>query len=271
MKKWALFLLTIVVLTVLAACGSKDEGTKEKADAVTTLKVGTVPQPHAEILDHIKEDLKKDGVELEYVMVNSGRQTNEQTAQGDLDVNYFQHVPYMELINKEAGIDLVSVVNVHIEPIGVYSTKIKDIKELKEGAKISLSSDAANFSRVLQLFASNGLIELAKKEGTYTVDDITKNDKNLKFIGVQAEMLNRTVEDVDAAAIATNYALEAGFVPNNDALILEGTDTDFANILTARKDNKDSKAVKTLAKWLTSDKTKKFIEEKYEGAVIPAF
>lgn len=168
----------------------------------------------------------------------------------------------------------MKVVGVHIEPFGVYSKKIKSIDELPKGAKIAIPKDPVNFSRALQLFAANGLIELNESSNTnknYTVQDIKKNEKKLQFIPVDGPLLVRSLDDVEAAAINTNYALEAGLKPKKDALIIEGDKSPYVNILVARPDNKDSDAIQKLAKALTSPEVKKFIEDKYDGAVVPAF
>lgn len=161
---------------------------------------------------------------------------------------------------------------VHIEPFGVYSKKIKSIGELSDGAKVAIPKDPVNFSRALQLFAANNIIELdGSKSGDYTIEDITKNDKKIEFIAVDSPLLVHSLDDVEASAINTNYALEGGLKPLDDALIIEGKDSPYVNILVARPDNKDDKAIQKLANALTTEKVKEFILDKYEGAVVPAF
>lgn len=275
--KWLSITLLALLLLVLGACG-KDEktatSTQNKADEKkeVTLKISASSTPHAEILEYIAPDLEKEGVKLDIVITQDGIQTNQQTANGELDANFFQHTPYLNQVNKDSGLNLVSVVGVHIEPFGVYSKKIKSIDELSEGAKVAVPKDPVNFSRALQLFAANKIIELdSKTTGDYTVEDITKNDKKIEFVPVDGPLLVRSLDDVEASAINTNYALEAGFKPKEDALIIEGNDSPYVNILVARPDNKDDEAIQKLAKALTTDKVKKFIEDKYKGAVVPAF
>ncbi|MED4884236.1 MetQ/NlpA family ABC transporter substrate-binding protein [Bacillus smithii] len=281
MRKFYLLVLFTVLFAILVGCGKNEalvngkesKGTTEKK--TVTLKIGASSTPHAEILEFIKPKLEKEGVKLDIKIINDGILTNEQTANGELDANYFQHTPFLKQTNKDSSLNLVKVVGVHIEPFGVYSKKIKSIDELPKGAKIAIPKDPVNFSRALQLFAANGLIELNESSNTnknYTVQDIKKNEKKLQFIPVDGPLLVRALDDVEAAAINTNnYALEAGLKPKKDALIIEGDKSPYVYILVARPDNKDSDAIQKLTKALTSPEVKKFIEDKYDGAVVPAF
>ncbi|WHY68802.1 MetQ/NlpA family ABC transporter substrate-binding protein [Neobacillus sp. SuZ13] len=279
MKKILLPFLPILILigVVLSGCGvNKETSTTAKGSSQkeAVLKVGASSTPHAEILKFIEPELKKQGIKLDIVVINDGIQTNQQTANGELDANYFQHIPYLNQVNKDSGLDLVSVKGIHIEPFGVYSKKIKSIDNLSDGAKIAIPKDPVNFSRALQLFAANGLIELKQKEKDnfdYTLEDITKNDKHLKFIGVDGPVLVRSLDDIEAAAINTNYALEGGFKPKKDALIIESDQSPYVNILVADKSRKNDKNIQKLAKALTTEEVRKFIEDKYQGAVVPAF
>ncbi|MED1469828.1 MetQ/NlpA family ABC transporter substrate-binding protein [Bacillus salipaludis] len=271
------FLPIVLLIGVLAGCGidKKTSATaKSSSQKEVVLKVGAASTPHAEILKFIEPTLEKQGIKLDIVVINDGIQTNQQTANGELDANYFQHIPYLNQVNKDSGLDLVSVKGIHIEPFGVYSKKIKSIQDLSKGAKIAIPKDPVNFSRALQLFAANGLIELKQKQKdnfNFTLEDITKNDKHLQFIGVDGPVLVRSLDDVEAAAINTNYALEGGFKPKKDALIIEGDKSPYVNILAAKKSRKNDKNIQKLADALTTEKVKKFIEDKYQGAVVPAF
>lgn len=280
MKKNFLFtFITVFILVILSACNdsngekqaTENESTNKEKE-ITTLKVGASSVPHAEVLEYLADDLEKDGVKLQIELVTDGTQTNQSTADGELDFNYFQHTPYLEEVNKQSGLNLVNVAGIHIEPFGVYSKKITDINDLPQKAKVSVPNDAVNFSRALLLFADNGIIELdTNKKGNYTIEDITKNDKEIEFIGVDGPLLNRSLEDVDAAAINTNYALEGGFNPVEDALIIEDSNSPYVNIIAALPDRKDDPAIQTVVKWLTSEKARKFFEKEYGGAVVPAF
>lgn len=275
--KWLSVAFLSLVLLVLGACGKeevKPTSTESKAKTTeeVTVKISASSTPHAEILEYIAPDLEKEGVKLDVVITEDGIQTNQQTADGELDANFFQHTPFLEQVNKDSGLELVNVVGVHIEPFGVYSKKIKSITELSKGAKVAVPKDPVNFSRALLLFADNHIIELdSEKTGDYTIEDITKNDKKIEFIAVDGPLLVRSLDDVEASAINTNYALEAGFQPTKDALIIEGSESPYVNILVSRPDNKDDEAIQKLAKALTSEKVRTFIEDKYKGAVVPAF
>ncbi|WP_430189121.1 MetQ/NlpA family ABC transporter substrate-binding protein [Peribacillus frigoritolerans] len=273
--KWLSVMVLTVVLLVLGACGSNEQTSSESKgdkDEEVTLKIGAASIPHAEILEFIAPDLEKQGVKLDVVISTDGIQTNQQTADKELDANFFQHTPYLEQVNKDSGLNLVNVKGVHIEPFGVYSKKIKSIGELSDGARVAVPKDPVNFSRSLQLFAANNIIELdASKSGDYTIEDITKNDKKIEFIPVDSPLLVHSLDDVEASAINTNYALEGRLKPLDDALIIEGKDSPYVNILVARPDNKDDKAIQKLANALTTEKVKEFILDQYEGAVVPAF
>jgi D-methionine transport system substrate-binding protein len=237
-----------------------------------TIKVGATPEPHARILEFVKEKLASEGVNLEIVVFNDYVQPNVQLYEKQLDANYFQHVPYLEEFNAEKGYDLVKVVGVHIEPIGAYSEKISSIDELKDGAKIAIPNDATNGGRALALLAKHNLLTLKDGVGILaTVQDIVDNPKKLEIVELEAATLPRVLPDVDVAVINTNYALEAGLVPTRDALFIEDSDSPYVNILTARPDNKDDEAIRKLAAALNSAEVKQFIEETYEGAVVPAF
>ncbi|WP_144527930.1 MetQ/NlpA family ABC transporter substrate-binding protein [Peribacillus simplex] len=273
--KWLSVTILTIALLVLGACGNNEQtGSESKGDKdeVVTLKISAASIPHAEILEFIAPDLEKQGVKLDVVISTDGIQTNQQTANKELDANFFQHTPYLEQVNKDSGLNLVNVKGVHIEPFGVYSKKIKSIGELSDGAKVAIPKDPVNFSRALQLFAANNIIELdGSKSVDYTIEDITKNDKKIEFIAVDSPLLVHSLDDVEASAINTNYALEGGLKPLDDALIIEGKDSPYVNILVARPDNKDDKAIQKLANALTTEKVKEFILDKYEGAVVPAF
>lgn len=270
MKKWALAVLSLSLVAVLGACGEKPA--TESSDGSVTLRVGASPEPHSQMLEHIKPALEKEGVKLEIVEFTDYVLPNQQVAQKQLDANFFQHKPYLDSEVEKRGMDLVSVVAVHVEPLGAYSKKIKSVDELQDGAVVAIPNDPSNAGRALALMAQNGLIKLQdanKLEAT--VKDITENPKNLNIKEVEAAMLPRMLDEMDMAIINTNYALEAGLDPTKDAIFIENKDNPYANLLVARPDNKDSEAIQKLAKALTSDDVKKFIEEEYKGAVIPAF
>ncbi|KTT39340.1 methionine ABC transporter substrate-binding protein [Pseudomonas oryzihabitans] len=242
------------------------------AHAAETLTVAATPVPHAEILEFVKPQLAKEGVDLQIKVFTDYVQPNLQVAQKRLDANFFQHQPYLDEFNKSRGTDLVTVAQVHVEPFGIYSQKIKKLDELRDGAVVAIPSDATNGGRALLLLEKAGLIKLKDSANILaTPKDIAENPKHLKFKELEAATLPRVLNQVDLALINTNYALEAKLNPTQDALLLEGKESPYANILVARPDNKDSDAVQKLAKALNTPAVKQFIEEKYKGAVVPAF
>ena len=242
------------------------------AAAAEKLVVAATPVPHAEILELIKPTLAKEGVDLEIKVFTDYVQPNVQVAEKHLDANYFQTLPYLESFNKGKGTNLVTVIGVHVEPFGGYSKKIKNLSELKDGATIAIPNEGSNSGRALILLQKAGLIEL--KDPTNAVStpkDIAKNPHNFKFKELESALLPRVLDQVDLDMINTNYALEAGLNPATDALVIEGSDSPYVNFLVARPDNKNSDAIQKLAKALTSPEVKAFIEQKYKGAVVPAF
>ncbi|MDH1265767.1 MetQ/NlpA family ABC transporter substrate-binding protein [Pseudomonas sp. GD03944] len=237
-----------------------------------SLRIAATAVPHAEILEFVKPALAKDGVELDIKVFTDYVQPNVQVAEKRLDANFFQHQPYLDEFNKSRGTELVSVVGVHVEPFGAYSSKIKDIKELPQGAAVVIPNDATNGGRALLLLQKAGVITLKDSSNILaTPKDIAENPKSIKVRELEAATLPRVLTQVDLALINTNYALEAKLNPTKDALAIEGSDSPYVNNLVARADNKDSVAIQKLAKALNSPEVKAFILEKYQGAVVPAF
>ncbi|MNB62991.1 D-methionine-binding lipoprotein MetQ precursor [compost metagenome] len=237
-----------------------------------TLTVAATPVPHAEILEFVKPALAKEGVELKVKVFTDYIQPNVQVAEKRLDANFFQHQPYLDEFNKAKGTSLVAVTGVHLEPLGAYSSKLKDLKDLPSGANVVIPNDATNGGRALLLLAKAGVITLKDPTNILsTVKDIATNPKDLKIRELEAATIPRVLTQVDLALINTNYALEAKLDPSKDALVIEGNDSPYVNILVSRADNKDSDAMKKLAAALHSPEVKKFITEKYKGAVLPAF
>lgn len=237
-----------------------------------TLSVAATPVPHAELLEFVKPALAKEGIELDIKVFTDYVQPNQQVADGHIDANFFQHQPYLDSFNKEHGTKLVTVGLVHVEPFGAYSSKIKDIKDLEEGALVALPNDPSNGARALLLLQKQGLIKLKDPSNILaTSRDIAENPKELEFKELEAATLPRVLPDVDLALINTNYALEAGLNPVKDALFIEGADSPYANIVVTTEARKDDPAIASLVKALNSPEVKKFIEEKYKGAIVPAF
>lgn len=265
MKK-LLALPLIAAALALAACGGRP------ADDGQRLVVAATAVPHAEILDVVKPLLAEQGVTLEVRVFNDYVQPNDQLLQGQVDANYFQTEPYLDAYNRDRGTSLVTVTGVHIEPFGAYSRKHASLAGLPAGAEVAIPNDPSNNSRALILLHSAGVITLADPTNALaTQKDITANPKGLKFRELDSAMLPRVLDQVDLAMINTNYALDAGLKPTEDALVIESADSPYVNFLVSRSDNREDARVQKLAAALTSEPVKAFIEQKYAGAVLPAF
>ena len=273
MKKtvWALAGL-LALGALVAGCSGEKKEAAQSSDKKVVLKVGATPVPHAEILNEIKPLLAKDGIDLQIIEFTDYVKPNLSLNDKEIDANFFQHEPYLKKFAADRKLDLVNLVAVHIEPMGVYSKKLKDIKSVPDGAKVAIPNDPANGGRALNILAKAGLIKLKDGVGiSATVGDIVENPKNLKITEAEAAMLPRTLDDVDLAVINSNFAMEAKLNPTKDALFIEPKDSPYANIVAVRKGDENRKEIQALKKALTSPEVKKFIEEKYKGAVIPAF
>ncbi|TCP65944.1 MetQ/NlpA family ABC transporter substrate-binding protein [Baia soyae] len=262
-KSWLIALIAVVSLLAVACGGGKKEE--------STLTVGASQVPHAEILEHIKPQLEKEGVKLNVKVFQDYVLPNKAVEEGQLDANFFQHVPWLETTNKEKGYHIVKVAGVHIEPMGAYSKKWKEVSQIPNGATVSLPNDPSNFKRSLQLLETKGLIKLDSPDGEKTLQSIKENPKKLQFKQLEAAMLPRTIGEVDLAVINTNYALQAKLNPIKDAMFIEDKNSPYVNILAAKKGNENKDALTKLAKVLNSPEVKKFIDEKYKGAVMAAF
>ena len=235
------------------------------------LVVGATPVPHAEILEFVKPALAKEGVDLDIKVFSDFIQPNLQLAEKNLDANYYQYRPFLDEFNKTRHTDLVPVVGVHIEPFGAYSTKIKDLSELKDGASVAIPNDPVNTGRALVLLHEAGLIKLKDPSNTLaTQRDIAENPKKLKIRELEGALLARSVSQVDLAFVFANYALEAG-IDTRSALIVEKGKDLYVEYLVARPDNLQSPAVQKLAKALNSPQVREFILARYKGQIAPGF
>lgn len=234
------------------------------------ITVGATPVPHAEILEYVKPLLAQKGYKLVIKDFNDYVLPNLATEDGDLDANFFQHLPYLQEFNKSKGTHLVSVAGIHIEPMGLYSQKIKRLSDLQKGDSIAVPNDPTNESRALDLLAAYGLIRLDDVK-LKTKIDIRSNPKKIKFKELDAPQIPRALSDVTAAVINTNYALAAGLNPTKDAIIIEGKESPFVNIVVVKKGNEKKEKIRALIDILRSAKVKKFILNKYKGSIVPAF
>lgn len=280
-KLLSTLLIFVLVGALLAGCQSSQkspetptpqENQEAPANEPITIKVGASPVPHAQVLEVVKPLLAKEGIDLEIIEFNDYVQPNLQLADKELDANYFQHIPYLEDFSQQRGLDLTYIAKVHIEPMGIYSLTIDDLSQVPDGASVAIPNDATNGGRALLLLESAGLLKLKEDVGIAAiVTDIVENPKNLKFEELEAAMLPRTLEDVDLAVINSNYALEADLVPTRDSLFIEGADdSPYVNILAVRKGDENRPELKALADALLSEEVAAFIEEEFEGAVVPA-
>ncbi|WP_269713846.1 MetQ/NlpA family ABC transporter substrate-binding protein [Caulobacter sp. NIBR2454] len=252
---------------LLAACNRQPP-----QSAADTLTVGATAIPHAEILEVVRPILEKEGVKLQVKVFNDYVQPNMQVEQKQLDVNYFQTKPYFEEFNKARNTHLVTVVGVHIEPLGAYSRKYKSLAELPDGAAVAIPNEASSNGRALLLLQKAGLITLKDPTNALsTLKDVATNPKNLKIRELEAATLPRVLGEVDLALINTNYVFDAGLNPTRDALAIEDKQSPYVNFLVAREDNQNDPRVQKLAKALTGPEVKAFIEKTYNGAVVPAF
>lgn len=281
MKKWhkvIKFGLLGVALVGLTACGTdKKEAEKGSSEGqLETIKIAATSTPHGEILEQVKEDLKEKGYNLDITILDDYPLFNPTLDAGDVDANFFQHTPYLESFKEESGSTITAVEKIHFEPLGIYPGKSTDLAAIKDGAEISIPNDATNGGRALLLLEANGLIELKEGSGvTATVSDITKNEHNLKIVELEAAQVPRSAQDVDFAVINANYALEAGFDVEKDALASEAIDSEaaeiYGNVVVVREEDVASAKIKALVEALKTDKVRDYINENYEGAVVPLF
>ena len=262
------------------ASGTAGAAGEEQADGaaageLTRIIVGASPAPHAEVLRAAQDILAEKGYELQVMEYVDYIQPNLALESGDLDANYFQHLPYLESFNEENGTDLVSAGAIHYEPFGIYAGKTSSLDDLADGAVVAVPNDTSNEARALLLLEAQGLIRLKDGAGlTATKNDIVENPKNLELYEVEAAQIPRVIEDVDIAVINGNYAIEAGFKVT-DALAVEDSAsiaaTTYGNVVAVRSGDEDDPKIRALIESLTSDEVKKFMEETYEGAVVPLF
>ena len=257
----------------LAGCGEKAPAEAPKAaDGAATLSIGVSPVPHADIIRFVEPALKAQGVNLKIVEFSDYVQPNLSLNDKELDANFFQHKPYLDDFSAQRGLKLASLVAVHIEPMGVYSKSVKAVAETPEGAKVAIPNDPTNGGRALKVLETAGLIKLKDGVGVLaTVADVAENPKNLKFVEIEAAQLPRSLDDVALAVINSNFALGANLNPVKDAIAIEAKDSPYANIVAVRAGDENRPEIAKLKAALTTPDVKKFLEEKYQGAVVPAF
>lgn len=272
-KILALALAGVLVVGVLTGCGSSKSESSEKKTDDKKITVAASATPHAEILEEAKTLLKDKGYELEVKVFDDYVQPNNVVESGEFDANYFQHVPYLEQFNEEKGTHLVVAGKIHYEPFGIYPGTKKDLKDIAKGDKIAVPNDTTNEARALLLLQDNGIIKLKDGAGIKaTVNDIEENPNNIEIVELEAAQVPRVVNEVAYVVLNGNYALEANYTVKKDALAYEKSDSEaaktYVNVIAVKEGNENSEKIKALVDVLKSDSIKKFIDEKYDGAVI---
>lgn len=280
-KGLALLLASVFCVAAFTGCGSSSKETTAETKTETVAEADTVkltvaasPTPHAEILNAAKELLAEKGIELEVREFTDYVQPNNVVDAGDMDANYFQHLPYLDNFNVEQGTKLVSAGAIHYEPLGIYPGKSSDLTNIPEGAEIVVPNDATNEARALMLLEANGIITLKEGAGlNATKNDVAENPYNVEIIEMEAAQVARAVADADFVVLNGNYALQADFNVEEDALAKEESDSEaaqtYANIVAVREGDEERPEIKTLIEVLKSDEIKSYIESTYAGAVLP--
>lgn len=273
MKRTAL-ILSIILIGVLAACGSDDANGNKEGETLREdkLVIGTTSGPQEQILEVVKEVAAEDGLEIELKVFSDYILPNTALAEGELDINCYQHEPFLAAYNDDHGTNLTTVGKTILNPMGVYSEKHGSFDDVPEGGLFGIPNDPTNGSRALFILEEAGYITLnTDNKENATIHDIQDNPKNLEFIELEASQLPKQLTELDVAAINTNYALEAGLVPTEDSIILETTDSPYVNYIVTRPENKEDPVVDKLVKAYQSDKVKQFIEEEFQGSMIPSW
>ena len=274
MKKFlTLTALCAAVAVGLSGCGDKkdDAAAKSAAAQPVTITVGATPVPHADILKFVQPELKKEGIDLKIIEFSDYVKPNVALADKEIDANFFQHKPYLDSFAKERGLKLGVLTTVHIEPMGVYSKKFKDVKSFGNGIKVAIPNDPTNGGRALKVLADAGFFDLKDGVGINgTPADIINNTKNVQIVEMEAAVLPRTLDDVDFAVINSNFAMGVGLNPAKDSLFTESKDSPYANVVAIREGD-DREVIKKPGAAMTMPAVRDFIIKKYNGAVLPAF
>ena len=274
-KLLAIATILVLALAALTACGGSESAEGGESAADKTIKVAASPTPHAEILNSVSDALAKEGWTLEVLEFDDYVQPNVATTDGDVDANYFQHVPYLDEYNAQNGTKLVSVAGIHYEPMGVYAGTKKSFDELAEGDQVGIPNDATNGARALLLLQDNGVIKLKDGAGvTATEQDIAENPKNIKIVPLEAATIPASLPDLALGVINANYAIGAD-LKIDEALATEAADSlaadTYVNVIVVNEENKDSEKTKALVAALQTDEVKKFIDDTFAGAVQAKF
>ena len=273
MKKTFKFLSGITLCSLLfsvTACSKKNQQNQASVSSTSkTITVGASPVPHAEILKQIQGDLKAEGYDLVIKEFTDYVTPNDALESGELDANFFQHIPYMNEFNTQKGYHMVNALGVHIEPMAIFSKKIKNLNNLTSGMTIAIPNDPTNEGRALLLLESANIIKLKDSSNLLsTPQDISSNPKNLKFREIEAASLPRMLDDVDCAVINGNYAIPAGFNINSDALLVESASSPYVNVIAVKSGRENSPEIQALVKALKNGKVKKYIQDTYKNGEV---
>lgn len=266
---------TLIAATTLfaAGCGSSsDSGANTASADKKEIKVGVTAGPHAEVMDEVAKEAAKQGITIKVVEFNDFVQPNKALAEGDLDMNSYQHQPFLDSAVQKQGLKLTSIGKTILMPMAIYSHKYKSMNDIADGAKVAIPNDPSNGARALLLLQKAGLITL--KNGNSidaSVADVTANPKNLQFVELEAAQISRSLDDVDFACVNTNYAIPAGLNPQKDSIFIEDKDSPYACVLAVRTEDKDNDTYKKIVSIYESDAIKKFVEDKYQGSILPAW
>ena len=262
-------IIVIALVALLSVVSVFAQAAAETQSSTTKIVVGATPEPHAALLSLVVDDLAAQGITLEIKEFTDYVTPNDAVEYGEIDANYFQHIPYLESFNTEHGYHLVNAGGIHVEPIALYSSKYSSLSDLPNGAVIAIPNDPTNEGRALLLLQSAGLIKLKDDAGLEAIPlDITENPKNFKFSEIEAATLPRVLSDVDAAIINGNYAIPAGLVATRDGLFVEGSDSPYVNVIAVKEGNENNPAIKALIEALKSDEVAAFVAEKYKNGEV---
>ena len=262
-------IIVIALVAILSVVSVFAQAAAETQSSTTKIVVGATPEPHAALLSLVVDDLAAQGITLEIKEFTDYVTPNDAVEYGEIDANYFQHIPYLESFNTEHGYHLVNAGGIHVEPIALYSSKYSSLSDLPNGAVSAIPNDPTNEGRALLLLQSAGLIKLRADAGLEAIPlDITENPKNFKFSEIEAATLPRVLSDVDAAIINGNYAIPAGLVATRDGLFVEGADSPYVNVIAVKEGNENNPAIKALIEALKSDEVAAFVAEKYKNGEV---
>ena len=273
-KLFAAALVGALSVSMLAGCGSSNGDSKKDSAENKTIKVAASATPHAEILEYAKTALKEKGYDLEVTIFDDYVKPNEVVESGEFDANYFQHEPYLNSFNEEKGTHLVIAGKIHYEPFGIYPGTKKSLDDIADGDTIAVPNDTINEARALLLLQDNGIIKLKDGAGiNATVNDIEENPHNIEIVELEAAQVARVVDETSFVVLNGNYALQAGFSVSKDALAYETSDSEaaktYVNVIAVKEGNENNEAIKALVDVLKSDDVKKYINDTYDGAVLP--